>query len=43
MGKSFFPSVQGYSATRDASTDFLPSTTFLLLQHTDGLPVNLLT
>jgi hypothetical protein len=43
MGNSFFSSVQGYSASRDVSTNFYPSATFVLLPHSDGLPVNLLT
>ena len=43
MGSSFFSSVQGYSASRDSSTTFYPSATFLLLPQSTGLPVKLLT
>jgi hypothetical protein len=43
MGSSFFSSIQGYSASRDATTTFYPSATFILLPHTDGLPMNVLT
>jgi hypothetical protein len=43
MGSSFFSSIQGYSASRDITTSFYPSATYLLLPRSDGLPVNLLT
>ena len=43
MGSSFFSSIQGYSASHDVSTTFYPSAQFLLLPHSEGLPVNLLT
>ena len=43
MGSSFFSSVQGYSVSRDASTAFYPTATFLLLPQSAGLPVKLLT
>jgi hypothetical protein len=43
MGSSFFSSVQGYSISKDTSTTFYPSATFILLPHTEGMPVNILT
>jgi hypothetical protein len=43
MGSSFFSSIQGYSASKDASTTFYPSATFLMLPNSEGLPVNILT